>query len=198
MRSDALRNRQKLLEAAAQIFQEQGFDVPVGEIADAADVGRATLFRNFPTKEDLIAAVAVEMMNGWVAEAQQMLAEADDPDPELIFTFLEEMSGRQQASRALMEAVTDDFLARQDVRCCHAEIHGVLSEALDRGKAAGSVRPDVVSSDVIILIKGLCASMDLLSPENPDVLNRHLELIRAAISAPGYTRPLQAEPAVLL
>jgi AcrR family transcriptional regulator len=197
MRSDALRNREKLLEAAIRMFQEHGFEVPVGDIADAADVGRATLFRNFPTKEDLIAAVAVEMMNGWVEEAQAMLAAADDEDPELIFTFLEEMSGRQQASRALMEAVTDEFLERADVCACHNAIHAILDEALRRGKAAGSVRPDVVASDVIILIKGLCASMELLTPDNPDVLTRHLELIRAAISAPGYARPLRGEPAVL-
>jgi AcrR family transcriptional regulator len=192
-----MRNREKLLDAAVRMFEEHGFDVPVGEIADAADVGRATLFRNFPTKEDLIAAVAIKMMNGWVQEAQAMLDTADDEDPELIFTFLEEMSGRQQASRALMEAVTDDFKERPDVCSSHDAIHAILDEALRRGKAAGSVRPDVEASDVIILIKGLCASMDLLTPDNPDVLSRHLELIRAAISAPGYARPLRGEPAVL-
>ena len=60
LRADAERNRRRLLAAAAQLFREQGLDVGVAEIAQCAGVGRATLFRNFPTKQDLIAAIVIK------------------------------------------------------------------------------------------------------------------------------------------
>ena len=56
-RADAERNRRSLLDAAEELFRTRGLDVGVGEIAERAGVGRGTLFRNFPTKEDLIAAI---------------------------------------------------------------------------------------------------------------------------------------------
>ena len=62
LRADAERNRTRLLEAAAEMFSEGGLDVGVGEIAARAGVGRGTLFRNFPTKQDLVAAVVVKRM----------------------------------------------------------------------------------------------------------------------------------------
>ena len=56
LRADAERNRVHLLQAATELFRERGLDAGVAEIAQRAGVGRGTLFRNFPTKEDLIAA----------------------------------------------------------------------------------------------------------------------------------------------
>ena len=57
LRADAERNRKRLLEAAHGLFRERGLDVSVAEIARAAGLGRGTLFRNFASKEDLIAAI---------------------------------------------------------------------------------------------------------------------------------------------
>ena len=62
MRKDAQANRQRLLEAADRMFREHGVEVSVGEIADAAGVGRGTLFRNFKNKDELIAAVLAERL----------------------------------------------------------------------------------------------------------------------------------------
>ena len=78
MRADAERNRQRLLDAATQMFCERGLDVGVGEIAQQAGVGRGTLFRNFPSKEHLIAAIVVERMSESIARGQAAL-EAEDP-----------------------------------------------------------------------------------------------------------------------
>ena len=61
-RADATRNRRLLLEAAAQAFAEGGIDVPAGEIARRAGVAKGTLFRHFPTKSELVAAVLVDRM----------------------------------------------------------------------------------------------------------------------------------------
>src|SRR6202020_3629255 len=78
LRADAERNRRRLLDAATAIFCERGLDVGVGEIAERAGVGRGTLFRNFPSKEHLIAAIVVERMNESIERAHAAL-DAGDP-----------------------------------------------------------------------------------------------------------------------
>ncbi len=77
LRADAERNRRRLLDAAYEMFAERGLDVGVGEIAARAGVGRGTLFRNFASKEDLIAAIVSERMHE-AAEAGRALLEAAD------------------------------------------------------------------------------------------------------------------------
>ncbi len=80
------RNRKRLLEAAQTLFRERGLDVSVAEIAEAAGVGRGTLFRNFASKEDLIEAIVAERMHEAAACGEQLL-EADDPG-DALFEFL--------------------------------------------------------------------------------------------------------------
>jgi AcrR family transcriptional regulator len=102
-RADAERNRRRLLDAAAELFGERGLDVGVAEIAQHAGVGRGTLFRNFPTKEDLIAAIVVDAMSEASALGRELLAAPGAG--QALFTFLEAAADRQQRSRALFEAV---------------------------------------------------------------------------------------------
>jgi len=94
LRADAERNRRRLLDAAQALFRERGLEVGVAEIAQRAGVGRGTLFRNFPTKQDLIAAIVIERMHE-AHEYGQTLLDAPDAD-EALFAFLEEIVGRQQ------------------------------------------------------------------------------------------------------
>src|SRR5207249_626796 len=118
-RADAARNRKRLLEAAQTLFRERGLDVSVSEIAEAAGVGRGTLFRNFASKEDLIAAVVAERMHD-ACEIGRALLSAPDPG-DALFEFLSEMMGRQQLDRAVFEALDDTWLAREEIRTEHAE-----------------------------------------------------------------------------
>ena len=95
-RADAARNRKRLIEAATTLFRERGLEVGVGEIAEAAGVGRGTLFRNFASKEDLIAAVVADGCT------RRRLGRGllDAPDAaDALFEFLAEMIGRQQLDR---------------------------------------------------------------------------------------------------
>ena len=79
MRADAERNRRRLLDAATEMFCERGLDVGVGEIAQHAGVGRGTLFRNFPSKEHLIAAILVERITESIRRGRDALAGAATP-----------------------------------------------------------------------------------------------------------------------
>lgn len=194
MRSDAQRNRQSVLDAASTLFRERGLEVGVGEIAEAAGVGRATLFRNFATKEDLIAAVVGERFGEAIAAGRELLLEHSEGSPqdaELVFTFIADMVGRQQADRALLEGVSEEIIAHPDLREAHAEILDLLDELLDRGKRVGAVRPEVEPLDVMMLIKGICLTAGSIPADGPSVILRHLELVRAAITTPAYARPLR-------
>ena len=189
LRADAERNRLRLIDAAQTLFRERGLDVGVAEIARRAGVGRGTLFRNFPTKQDLIAAIVIERMKEANLQARALL-EAPDPG-DALFGFLEEIVGRQQLDRSLFESVADTFLANEEIRAAHAEIVGGLEELLTRAKDAGAVRSDVGALDVLMLVKGVCEAASALSTSEPGIVGRQLDLVRAAISAHGAERPLR-------
>jgi AcrR family transcriptional regulator len=189
MRVDALQNRQRLLDAADAMFREHGIEVGVGEIADAAGVGRGTLFRNFSSKDHLIVAVVSARMQDAVDAGRELLQTHDD-DAELVFTFIDDIIGRQQANRALMEAISDEFFAYPEMLAAHDALLEVLNQLLERGKRAGSIRAELDGMDVLTLIKGICMN-PLALDGSPDVILRQIDLIRAAITTPAFSRPLR-------
>jgi AcrR family transcriptional regulator len=171
------------------MFREHGIDVGVAEIADAAGVGRGTLFRNFSSKDHLIAAVVSARMEEAVDDWRQLLDTHDD-DAELVFTVIDDIVARQQANRALLEAVSDEFFAYPEMHAVHDALLEVVDQLLERGKHAGSVRAEVGATDVLALIKGVCMNPFALDG-GPDVVLRHIDLIRAAITTPAFSRPLR-------
>ena len=198
MRKDAQANRERVLEAADRMFREHGVEVSVGEIADAAGVGRGTLFRNFTNKDELIAAVLVERL-GEVLDFGRRLLEHDPDDAEVTFTFVAGLVQRQEENRALLQSVTDEFLHKApELQKSHAALLEIFNATLARGKRAGAIRPEATATDLMMLIKGLC----MLDPTNqgplpPAVVVRHLDLLRAALTTPEYSRPLGGQPAPL-
>jgi AcrR family transcriptional regulator len=197
MRQDALRNRERLLEAADTMFRERGVEVSVGEIADAAGVGRGTLFRNFKNKDALIAAVVVVRL-GEVMEFGRQLLEQDPEDAEVAFTFVTGLVERQEENRALLQSVTDElFMAVPELNRAHAAMMELMGALLARGKRVGAIRPEATATDMMMLIKGLCMYTPTDQPLPPETLVRHLDLVRAALSTPKYSRPLGGLPAPL-
>jgi AcrR family transcriptional regulator len=195
LRADAERNRRRLLDAAEALFCERGLEVGVGEIAQRAGVGRGTLFRNFPSKEHLIAAIVVDRMNEAIIRGRE-LVDAGDPATAL-FDFLDELVGRQRRDRALFDAVADTFLANPEIRAAHADVVGVLDALLARAQEAGAVRDDVGAIDVLMLIKGVCQSASAFEHIDPEIADRQLDLICAALSAKPAAQPLRGRTPTL-
>jgi AcrR family transcriptional regulator len=156
-RADALRNRARIREVAEEVFAEQGVGAPVDEIARRAGVGVGTLYRHYPTKEQLVEAIIVERFEQMLAHARE-LTQAADPT-EAFFEFLERMVQLGVAKQDFA-----DTLARAgiDVSAGHAEhfeeMMGVAGELLARAQAAGGVRPDVTVSDLCYLMSGACSA----------------------------------------
>lgn len=189
LRADAERNRKRLIEAAAAVFRERGLDVGVAEIAERAGVGRGTVFRNFASKEDLIAAVVIERMKEAAARGRALL---DAPDAGAsLFEFLEEMTGRQQLDRGMFEALADTWLANDEIRAQHVDVLGVLDALLTRAKQTGAVRDDVTAIDVLMLFKGVCEAASAFAHIEPGMVARQLDLVRAALSPSGAEQPLR-------
>lgn len=188
-RSDAARNRQRLLAVAEELFRERGLDAGVGDIAERAGVGRATLFRNFPSKHDLIIAVVLERIQEGLAEGEAMLESARDE--EILFPFMKELIGRQRVDRALFEAVGEEtFLTDERMLRAHAAIIDLIDRLIAHDQKLGYVREGVGGVDMLMLVKGACAVATSMADLGPQALERHLSLVRGAIAAPGRQCPL--------
>src|SRR6201991_2623031 len=89
LRADAARNRARVLEVAYDTFAAEGLSVPIDEIARRAGVGAGTVYRHFPTKEDLYRAVVEDRIGTIVEDGRALLGEGDPG--EALFAFLRSM-----------------------------------------------------------------------------------------------------------
>lgn len=155
MRADARRNRELVVEAARRLMAAEGLDAQMDDIARAAGVGVGTVYRHFPTKVDLIDALAEHRFNRLAEFATEGLAE-EDPGP-AFERFLFRGGELQATDQALSEVMRD----RPEAMRAAAERAGLLElvrELLTRAQAAGAVRPDAVAEDVPMLMCGLGTS----------------------------------------
>ncbi|MEY9907705.1 AcrR family transcriptional regulator [Catenulispora sp. MAP12-49] len=157
LRADARRNRARVLQAAAEAFAAEGPAVPLDEIARRAGVGAGTVYRHFPTKEELLAAVLIARMETMLAEVRAALAEPD-PGP-AFYRFFLTMTVDAQDKMDLAEALTSHGI---DIRAATAgiagELKGALADLLRRAQEAGEVRPDVNVEDLHALVIGAIAA----------------------------------------
>jgi len=155
MRADAVRNRARILEAAEIVFSSEGIEAPVDAIAEKAGVGVGTLYRHFPTKEQLCEAILLERLSALVVDAQT-LARAPDP-ADAFFGFLSHVVEEAAFKRDLLVAVTGAGLsfevAAADVKEALRSAVGVL---LERAQEVGAVRPDVTAMTVMTLVGATC------------------------------------------
>ena len=155
VRADAVKNRQRILEAAEATFASEGLAVPVDTVAERAGVGVGTLYRHFPTKEALFEAIVVTRLEDLVAEAQTAAA-AEDPTSAL-FAFLRHFAGQASAKHDLFDAMG---AAGIDIKSQCAETVDELKAAVEglveRVQAAGTIRSDVRADEIIGLIMGTC------------------------------------------
>jgi hypothetical protein len=120
------------------------------------------------------------------------------PDPaEGLFEFLGDLIGRQQVDRALFEALDDTWLAREEIRAAHADFVGVVDRLVVRAQAAGSVRRDIAAMDVLMLFKGACVAATAFAHVDPSLIDRHLDLLRASITATDGAQPLRGRSPTL-
>src|SRR4051794_13189521 len=145
LRADARRNREAVIAAAKKLFAEQGLDAQMPDIAKAAKVGVGTVYRHFPTKDDLIAALAVERFER-LAEKVREGIEAEDPW-EGLCEFIRFAARLQADDRGLCEVMG----SRPEVMNQSALAVGldkITNELVKRAQRSGQLRKDLDWEDI--------------------------------------------------
>ncbi|MFQ6325319.1 TetR/AcrR family transcriptional regulator [Nocardia sp. CWNU-33] len=176
MRADAQRNYERVLSAAAETFAEEGPDASLNEIARRANVGPGTLYRHFPNRQALLAAVLRERIEALRARAEELMSTTDPDDAlrEWLRAFLTHArTDHGLGGAALTEPVDLGF-------DCHAAIHEAAHAVLSHAQRVGSVRTDAHAGDVIQLIVGIALTTPRHSPD-PDRPERLLGLVLDAL-----------------
>jgi AcrR family transcriptional regulator len=158
LRADAARNRDRVLKTAYETFASEGIAVPLDEIARRAGVGAGTVYRHFPTKDDLFRAVIEDRMGQIVVDGRELLNEPDLS--EALFDFLRKLVLKWGAEdRGLVDALAGAGVgwgsAGPDAE---AEFMALLGDLLQAAQQAGTVRPDVTVAEVKTLMIG-CQAM---------------------------------------
>lgn len=180
-RADARRNRESVLESARAQFAEHGLDAQIDEIARGAGVGVGTVYRHFPTKDDLLKALAQARFEGLAEQARQAL-EADD-GWEGFVEFMTYSAQVMAEDQMLSEAMDQ----RGELCGGAAESVGLIdlvSAMVDRAKAEGNLRTDAEPWDVPGLICGIGRAVRAAPGVPALTWQRHLEIILAGLRAP--------------
>jgi len=149
LRADAARNREAIVEAARAVFAEQGLDAPLDEIAKRAGTGNATLYRRFPTRSDLVAAVFAERMAEHVAAVEAGLA---DDDPWKGFaSYIQAVGAMQARDRGIADLVTMNVSA-PEIEELRTQAYDGLVRLVARAHEAGVLRSDFTDQDVVLLL----------------------------------------------
>jgi AcrR family transcriptional regulator len=167
LRADARRNRARILAAAAEVFEEHGTSASTEEVARRAGVAVGTVFRHFPTKNDLLAAIMKDLQSLLTAEAEALAAGGE---PTALFTFfagiVEHAASTRTVAHLLAAAGTDVDVDRQ-----LAGLGEVLDALLTRARKAHTVQSGVQLDEVIALLTAACQGA-LAAGWTPDLRRR--------------------------
>jgi len=159
LRADARRNRARILEAAEKLLVERGTTVSTEEIARAAGVGIGTLFRHFPTKEELIQGVFVARLHR-LAEDASRLAESSDPG-EALRSFLRQAVAQGEVKNALAAMLTSAGVDLHEAAGeAQQEVRRALGTLLRSAQETGAVRRDLEVADLIGLLAGTSKAIE--------------------------------------
>jgi len=171
-RRDAQRNRARIIAAAAEVFRESGAGAPLDLVAHRAGVGRGTLYRHFPDRGALIAAVLEMRM-----EALEQYA-ATYPGDDLVEHLLVAICRLQLDAPGLFTAVRATAGPQATLEAVAAHAQALLSGALDRAQRAHTVRDDVFLTDVLLAIAMFDGVISVQSEiPGDDVVERALTIV---------------------
>jgi AcrR family transcriptional regulator len=201
LRADAARNRQRLVDAAEEVFAAQGLDATLDDIARHAGVNVATAYRHFANKHELARAYLQQTLDRAVALAEEA-AEVEDPMAALA-QFLDQALDLLAANRGFVDVLTSAYGAEWFKDQLHDLIAGPIRHLVVRGQQAGVIRPDVDGTDFVVILPMLASVMgDSRPPSPPDSVSdrgvvacvpeptrRYLALVLAGLRPDGIPLP---------
>jgi AcrR family transcriptional regulator len=159
MRSDARRNRERLLAAAADAFARDGANASLEEIARKAGVGIGTLYRHFPSREALMEMVYRRNVDQLAESAENLLATL--PPDEALAEFMERFVAYVATKRGMATHLKTVLSADAELfTYTQSRMNSVVDSLIKAAADAGRIRPDVASDDVLRALSGVCLASD--------------------------------------
>ena len=156
LRADAARNRARVLEVAWETFASEGLSVPIDEIARRAGVGLGTVYRHFPSKDDLVRAIVADRLQHVIEEADSLLQTGDPA--EALFTFLRSVVLEWGATDVGLKNALANSDIKINARGVREPFLAVIDKLLRAAQQAGTARTDISAKEVKALIVG-CQAM---------------------------------------
>jgi len=172
-RADARRNFDALIAAAREVFAEQGTDASLEDIARRAGVGIGTLYRNFPTRQDLFERVYIGEVEDLCAVARDV---ADRQPWDALSTWLRRFIDYIATKRALMQALSTGSPV---FSACRAEMYAAGIPLFERARDAGEVRADLEFDDLVRMLSGLTSATFADDEQRERVFRIALDGVRA-------------------
>ena len=169
-----VRNRALLIDAATAAFAERGVDVSMGEIAQRAGVAKGTVFRHFATKEDLLAAITLRLLDQQISTANRLL-DADDAG-EALREFMTAGVEALAADRAFCEVVGRPSLQSSEVRAAIHRLADTVEILTARAREQGAIRADITGTDIVLLLGGIHQTAVPVLEAHPQAWRRYLDL----------------------
>jgi AcrR family transcriptional regulator len=187
LRADAARNRELIIAAAAAVFAERGLDAATAEIAHRAGVGEATLFRRFPTKDDLIDAIIETRMEEM---ATLVDAAAGEPDPAAALErLMQDLVKQFSRDRGFFEAAGERCMNDPKFAELRERVLDAVGRLLRRAQDAGAVRTDLSPSDISFLAGSAMYAMEVSKPGlRDDLWKRYLRVILDGMKPEGASK----------
>ena len=167
-RADAVRNRARIVETASQVFAVRGADASLEEIARGAGVGIGTLYRHFPTRDDLVEAVFHDRIDELEALADELLA--SDAPGDALATWLHAQLDQAATCRGLAAEAMLTMLAHRDAPSPCESMRQAGAALLARAQAAGEVRDGVDIDDLVRMVQAVTLAAE--ESDDPDTAER--------------------------
>jgi AcrR family transcriptional regulator len=147
LRRDAAANRDRVLAAAAAAIRREGTGVPIATIAADAGVGVGTLYRRYPSREALLAALTLRSFR-LVLDAAQSAADCTDSGIDALRGFIEQTI--EHGPELVLPMHGGPVPLDEDTVSLRSEVHATIEKVLRRGRQDGTIRTDVTPFDIIV------------------------------------------------
>ena len=190
-RRDAARNRERIVASARELFARDGVDASVEDITRGAGVGMGTLYRHFPTKDELVDAVLADAFEELVEAAEHALGA--ESAWEGLAAFLEQALASHAANRGLKDVLASGASGQRRAEAMRERIRPLVRRLIERAQAEGTLRTDVTAMDLPLVFWASGRVIELTEPVAPDHWRRFLALLLDGLRAPA-TSPLPGRP----
>jgi AcrR family transcriptional regulator len=188
LRSDAVRNYHRIIEAAREVLGESGADASMEEIAARAHVGIGTVYRRFASKDALIDELLRLAQEELTAAAERSLAREDGHGlEELLRAFGQSLADHARYANLLLERRADSAAT--------SRLRAAIEQLTARATAAGTISRDITVEDITALIWAMRGLAQMAPQSWPRFLDIHLAGMRAAPKAPTAPTAPKAPPA---